>query len=147
MDAEASRSSRSPGSVTSLIVSCAVLALALAPAGLLAAWIVAGRLDSHSLVAASVAVGVCWLAGALALTASFFGNRLGFPVQGLLISMFARMGLPLGIGVALNRAGGPLAEIGILSMILGVYLVCLVVETILSLRLVPPLAKTASTAS
>ena len=45
------------------------------------------------------------------------------------------MGLPMGVGLALTRTGGPLAEAGLFGMILVFYLVGLVVETILSVRI------------
>jgi hypothetical protein len=121
----------------SLVASCALIAAVVIPAGILSAWIVARRLDAQVLLAASLAVGVCWLAASLALVSTHVGARLGFPVQGLLVGMLFRMGLPLGAGVALSQ-NAPLAELGIFGMILGVYLCALVVETVLSLRYVQP---------
>jgi hypothetical protein len=47
------------------------------------------------------------------------------------------MGLPLAAGMALNEAVPLLADAGVFWMILGLYLVALVAETLLSLRFVP----------
>ena len=57
--------------------------------------------------------------------------------------MLVRMGLPLVAGMALDRMGGPLAEARVFSMIVGVYLCGLGVETILSLRFIHPPSTTA----
>lgn len=138
VDPQANRQSNSHRSLQSLAASCALLAIAIVPAGLLAGRLVAGSFDSRALFAAGVAVGVCWLAGALAISATYFGNRSRLPVQGLLLGMLLRMALPLIAGIVLQQTGGPLAEAGVFSMIVGVYLWGLVVETILSLRMAPP---------
>jgi hypothetical protein len=50
--------------------------------------------------------------------------------------MFFRMGVPLIVGFALDRAKGPLADAGVFGMIVGYYLVGLLVETLLSVRLI-----------
>jgi hypothetical protein len=52
--------------------------------------------------------------------------------------MLFRMGVPLAVGIASVRGGGPLAEAGVFGMILVYYFVTLVAETGLSLKLVPP---------
>jgi hypothetical protein len=91
-----------------------------------------------ALQSAAVGGGVCWLAGALALTLTFVGNGLQAPVQGLLIAVLVRMGLPLAAIIALPKLGGWLAESSVTATIVGVYLVALVVETGLSLRMVQP---------
>ena len=138
VDAETGRNSKSQSSIQGLVVSCAVLLALLVPCGALVAWLVAGKFDPVTVVAGAVAVGICWLAGVLALVLSYLGQRLALPVQGVLGGMLFRMFLPMGVGLALHRQGGPLAQAGVFTMILGVYLVALVVETLLSLRLMPP---------
>ena len=137
VDQQVNNASPTRGSVLGLVAACAVLAAVLLPAGILIGWIVARRLDGLAFQAALIAVGVCWISGAFALAAAVVGGRLGMPLHGFLIGMFFRTGLPLAAGVALNRVA-PLAETGIFSMILGVYLCALVVETLLSLYLVQP---------
>jgi hypothetical protein len=125
-----------------LIGACALLAGILLPAGLGIGWLVARRFDAVVLLAALTAAGICWLAGALALLVTHVSTRAGAPVHGLLFAMLLRMGLPLAAGLALSQVS-PLAEAGIFSMILGVYLCALVAETLLSLRMVQPDARPA----
>lgn len=140
MDQQANKALPTRSSVKSLVGSCALLAAVLLPAGVAIGWAVARRMDGFVLQAALLAVGVCWLAGILALLATHFGTMLGTPIQGLLISMMFRMGLPMAAGMALHQVA-PLAEVGIFSMILGVYLCALLVETLLSLRMIQPAAQ------
>ena len=118
-----------------LIGACALLAGLLLPAGLTISWGVARRFDAFVLQAGLIAIGICWLSGALALLATHVSTRARAPVHGVLLAMLLRMGLPLIAGLALNLVA-PLAEVGIFSMILGVYLCALIAETLLSLRLV-----------
>jgi hypothetical protein len=137
VDQQANKALPTRSSVKGLIAACALLAAILLPAGLAIGWAVARRMDAFVLQAALLAVGVCWLAAVLALLATHIGTVLGAPIQGLLISMMFRMGLPMAAGMALSQVA-PLAEVGIFSMILGVYLCALLVETLLSLRMIQP---------
>ena len=121
----------------SLVASCAILALVIGPVALVAAAIVNRGFSYQSLVAGGIGAFVCWAAGALALTATFLGNLLHAPVQAMLAGMLFRMGLPLIALVALPQLDARLAAGGITTIILAVYLVALVVETILALRMVP----------
>ena len=56
-------------------------------------------------------------------------------VPGILLSMILRMGIPLAACVVLVAMGGPLVEAGALVMILLYYLLTLVAETWLLLRI------------
>lgn len=124
-----------------------MLALALVPAGIAVGWICSRQLDSRAMLAAATAVGICWLSGSLALAAICFGTWLRLPVQGVLGGMLVRMALPLAAGLVLSRVSGPLAESNVFSMIVGVYLCGLVVETLLSLQFIPPPASALKAAS
>jgi hypothetical protein len=139
VDQQVTNQSSARSSAVRLVAACAVLAAILLPIGILIGWVVAWRFDAEVVQAALIATGVCWFAGALALSATQVGSRLGMPLQGFMAGMLFRTGLPLGAGIALNRVA-PLAESGIFTMILGVYLCALVVETILSLYLIQPAA-------
>jgi hypothetical protein len=114
-----------------------MLGLAIAPTAA-AIGVCTSGVTQNALVSAAIGGGVCWLAGALALTATFVGNRLQASVHGLLIGMLVRMGLPLAALVGLSQSGAPLGANGVATTILGVYLVSLVVETLLSLRMIAP---------
>ena len=120
-----------------LLRSCALLAAALVPAGIAAGWICSPQFNSRAMLAAATAVGICWLSGSLALAVTCFGTQFRLPVQGVLGGMLVRMALPLVAGIVLSEVGGPLAEANVFSMIVGVYLCALVVETLLSLRMIP----------
>jgi hypothetical protein len=125
------------GSVITLLRFCAILLLVLLPFAGGVAWFGLSRSGQPGLVAAAIALGTCWLSGSLALAATLYGQRLGSALHGVLIGMFFRMGLPLAVGLILQRTSPPLSEAGVFVMILGLYLVALVVETFLSLQFVP----------
>jgi hypothetical protein len=134
-----SRSSTEAGRFTlaKLVGGCALLGIILAAAAILVAAAVHGGLQQQTFVAATIAGGVCWLGASLALVATYVGNVYRAPVQGMLVSMIGRVGLPLAALMALPQFGGPAAAPGVMTTILGVYLVALVVETILALQVVP----------
>ncbi|MCI0361196.1 MAG: hypothetical protein L0211_22170 [Planctomycetaceae bacterium] len=125
------------GSLKSLAASCAILAGVLAPlTAAIAVWAYS-RSALVGVAAAAIAGGVCWLSACLALVSVYLGQRLNNPVGGILAGMFFRMGLPLGAGLAIQQSHAPLAAAGSFLMILGLYFVALVVETILSIKFVP----------
>lgn len=121
-----------------LVGSCALLAVVIGVAAPLISALVHRGFSAEALSAAGIAGGICFLAAAVALVATHLGNRFQAPVQGLLVSMIFRMGLPLVALIALPNLGGPFAASGVSSTILGVYLVALAVETALALRMIPP---------
>jgi hypothetical protein len=111
--------------------------LALLPVAAGVAWLGYARSGLVGVAAATIAASVCWLSACLALVSVFVGQRLDAGIQGILAGMLFRMGLPLAVAMAFKYNSPPLAEAGIFWMILGLYLVALVVETLLSLRFVP----------
>ena len=134
-------SGRSESSLAGLLLGCAVLTVVLLVAGVGFGYYGAQRYGHEGVEAAAVAGGVCWLAGCLALVLTFVGSRRGWGVQSVLGSMGLRLGLPLVTGLLLQRLSPTLAEAGVFGMILGNYLIMLVAETLLSLKLVPPTSK------
>ena len=148
MDPHADQANEQRGSLRSLLASCAVLAAVLAPLAAAIAWFAFGRSGWIGVAAAAIAGVVCWLSASLALAAVYLGQKLNNPIAGIIGAMFFRMGLPLAVGLAINQWHAPLAQAGCFLMILGLYLVALVVETILSLQFVPPaMQKAASEAT
>ncbi len=91
---------------------------------------------ADGLLAAVVAGVVCWVAGTAALL--LVGVTRGTPaaIHASLLGMLFRMGLPLLVGIVLQRTGGPLARAGVFGMILCYYFWMLIVETLLSVRLI-----------
>ena len=135
MDRESPSSLPIPSAMR-LFASCAVLAIVVALVAIGVGAAVVGGLTATALWFAGVAGCVCWLAGSFALTATYLGNRWQSPIQGVLGGMFFRLGLPLAAVVGLPRWGGVFALPGLTTALLGVYLVTLLVETLLALRLV-----------
>jgi hypothetical protein len=93
------------------------------------------RSGASGIAAAAVAGSVCWLGSLLALV--LLGWLRGGPwfLHAWLLGMVFRFGLPLGAGIALTRGGGPLAEADVFGMMVVYYLVGLLCETLLSVRL------------
>ena len=87
-------------------------------------------------LAAVVAAVVCLGAGLVALIflASFRKPQQAFTGVGL--AMLFRMAIPMATGAVLTKLGGPLAQAGVFGMIVGFYLVGLLVETLLAVRMV-----------
>ena len=136
------------GSLLSLLAACAILAAVLAPLVGGLAWFAYGRSGQIGALAALTAGGVCFASASLALSTMFVCQRVGSPMAGILGSIAFRMGLPLAAGLAIDRLNQPLSEAGCFAMILGLYLVTLVVETMVSLNFVPqPRPKSVSDAA
>jgi len=125
----------SAGSSPRLAQSCLILTAALLAVFPAFAYFGYLRSGASGLTAAGVAGGVCWLAGlvSLMLIGTFRGQQAA--VNALLLAILVRTGLPLVVGLVLTEQGGELARAGVFGMILGYYLVALVVDTLLSVRL------------
>lgn len=87
-------------------------------------------------LAAVVAAAVCLVAGLVALTFLALFREPQQAFNGIGLAMLFRMAIPMVAGVVLTNLGGPLAEAGVFGMIVGFYLVGLLVETLLAVRLV-----------
>jgi hypothetical protein len=113
------------------------LSLAVVVAYPLYAFVGFRRFAWPGVAAASVAAAVCWLGATLALVvASHYQKRA--PLTGLLLGMLFRMGFPLVAGLTLQETVPALAEAGIFGFVLAFYFLTLVVETLLSVRMVGP---------
>jgi hypothetical protein len=139
VEPQTQRESNDRLSVLWVVASCAMLGMVLAPVAL-GISVVQGGWTRESLVRAALGGGICWIAAALALVSTYLGNRWHAPVPGLLLGMLFRMALPLAAIMALTNLDGPLALPGIATTILGVYLVALVLETLLAVRMISPLS-------
>jgi len=121
---------------TSVTIACVLLSLSLL---LVFPIIGAYAYNTHGtdgLIAAALAGAICWSGAMIALVlVGLFRKSPNQMVSATLAGMLFRMGLPLVTGLVITNAGGPLADAGIFGMILVFYLVGLVVETILSVRI------------
>ncbi len=86
--------------------------------------------------AAAVAAVVCLAAGFIAITFLALFRDPQQSVNGVGLAMLFRMAIPMAVGFFLTKLNGPLAEAGVFGMIVGFYLVGLLVETLLAVRLV-----------
>jgi len=121
-----------------LIIACAVLAAIIAGAAVVVSAVVCGGFTLNSLVCAAVSGGVCLIAACGALVATYLGSVWKAPVHTLLVGMLFRLALPLVAIILLNNVNGMLPARSISSTIVGVYLIALVVETLLAVRLLMP---------
>lgn len=92
-------------------------------------WVRYGVLGVKS---AGVACGVCWIAGTIAMSSVMLFRDPRQAVQGLFLGMLFRLGLPLGVGLALTQSRSDLLRAGFLGMMIGVYQIGLFVETLLA---------------
>jgi hypothetical protein len=91
--------------------------------------------------AAIVAAAVCWTSAGLALVVTAQPAKGPQAVVNMMLAMLVRMAGPLAIGAAMMLVGGPLAEAGLFGLMVVHYLVALLVETVVAVRLVAPQTK------
>jgi len=115
---------------------CLLLALILLIALPLFAYVGHSKHGADGVVAAVIAAAVCLIAGCLAITVTSLFQSIGQGMNGLLLSMLIRTGIPLAGWVTLSMQGGPVAEAGVFGMIVLNYLIMLVVETISAVKIV-----------
>lgn len=88
--------------------------------------------------AAGVAAAICWIGAIIALLLGGLMRGTENAVNGVLLGMLFRMGVPLGGGFALHELHEGLAKAGVFGMILAYYFVTLFAETLLAVKLVGP---------
>jgi len=88
--------------------------------------------------AAGVAAAICWIGAIIALLCGGLMRGTENAVNGVLLGMLFRMGIPLGGGFALHQLSEGLAKAGVFGMILAYYFVTLFAETLLAVKLVSP---------
>ncbi len=120
----------------SVTIACVLLTAAILVTLPAVAWFGHSQYGMNGLKAAGLAAAICWAGAMIALVlVAVFRTSQQQMVSATLLGMLFRTGLPLLTGMMLTRSGGPIAEAGLFGMILVFYLVGLLVETILSVRL------------
>ena len=119
-----------------MIRSCLALTAIVLVALLLVGGVVGSTRGMNGVLAALTAAAICWLGSTVALLLAGYTSRSNQAVQGHLLGMFFRLGLPLAAGMILQKARGSLADAGVFGLIVVFYLVTLVAETLLSLRFI-----------
>jgi predicted aconitase with swiveling domain len=114
----------------------AVLGAALAVVGLLTGAVAAQRYGSGAYEASAVAVAINWIAGSVALAAIVLSRNEPWRVHASLIAMGSRMALPLMALMFFSESPGRLTAHGVVGLILVQYFVGLILETLISLRVV-----------
>ena len=118
--------------------ACATLTLVVVAVFPAFAWYGYSTNRWNGVWAAGTAAAICWSGALAALVVGASFGRGTNAVNGVLLGMVFRMGVPLAAGISLHHRGGMLAEVGVFGMILGYYFVTLVVETVLAVRLTAP---------
>jgi hypothetical protein len=132
--ASVAHSTRGRWSSRAAQLTLAVVMLLAAGAPAYFVWTLRG---ANGVLAFLLAALVCWSGAALALAASGVLRQLDRVLAVTLVGMALRMGLPLVAVVVVTLQNGPLAEGGFVGYVLVFYVVTLVVETWLSLKLLP----------
>jgi len=96
------------------------------------------RYQLSGVMAAGLAIAVCYLSAAAALWIVSISRSHPQLLAPTLFSMALRTGIPLTFGLFVQQAGGPLVEAGIFGMILCYYLWLLLVETVLAAAIHQP---------
>jgi hypothetical protein len=113
-----------------------VLGAVLAVVGLAAGAIAARRFGSHAYAASAIAALINWGAGALALLTIAVGRNQSWRAYSVLLAMAVRMAPVLAAAMLFNRSAHSLAAAGVVGLIVVHYLVGLVAETLMSVRLI-----------
>lgn len=119
-----------------VLAGCVVLAFVVILGGLVAGWVSWSRHGADGVVAVVVAGLVCFLSSAAALIVTGLTCRGDSRLAGVFAAIALRTGVPLFAGVVISAMVPSLANAGVFGAIVGFYLLTLLFETILSVRLV-----------
>lgn len=120
----------------SFLLGSALLGFVLLLTAVAASLVVSKSHGASGVCAAFAAFAICWLSGSLALAITLITTDGPQAVSGMFLAMAVRTGLPLALGVTGSIVGGPLAEAGFFGLVLLHYLVGLLTETCLAVRIV-----------
>ncbi len=113
-----------------------VITVVLATAYTALAWYGNRGFTDLELKAAGIAVFLCWLGSVLGLIPPMFLRGPEQGIVGVLAGMFFRMFVPLGGAFAFHRLDEQMRDAHILYFMLGFFLLALIVDTILAVKLV-----------
>jgi hypothetical protein len=123
--------------VAGLAWCCILLGSVIAPVAVVIAAVFNRGFSSRSILVALIGCLICWTAASIALVTTFLGSRFNAPVQALFVGMLFRMGLPFAALIGFSAIDQTLTDNGLAITILGTYLVALLVETLLAVRIAP----------
>lgn len=113
-----------------------LLGIVLAAAAVAAGYVAARFYGPGAYAASAVAAAINWFAGSIALSIVGASSDPTWRVQGALLGMMVRMAVALGAIIFFMNTRLALTADGVVALIVVHYLVGLVVETALTLRLV-----------
>lgn len=116
--------------------SIGLLGACLAVVAMTAGGLLAGRYGAEAWQASVLAAGIVWGVGAASLVLIGSARTREMRINCVLLGMLARLSLPLIAVLYFEAVGGRLAAAGIITFITIHYLAGLIVETVLSIRLV-----------
>jgi len=119
----------------SLAGACIRLALIMAAAYPIVAFIAWQITTVPVWQTAALAAGVCYLSASLALVLFHFFRLAGNAVAGTLGATLVRVGIPMVVGIAAMSNGGKLRDEGFFGLIVVFYLIGLTADTVLSLAM------------
>lgn len=122
-----------------IAAACGVLALVMGIALPVFIWWGNSQHGTEGVVAAIVAVAVCWLCASAALVISGLFVGTPFALQSNLASIGLRTVLPIVIAIFLDRQVPVLSQAGVFGMMVPAYLLSLLTETLLALWLMGPI--------
>jgi hypothetical protein len=112
--------------------ACALLALSAAVALPIVGYSAFVSYGAAGVVAAAIAIGVCWISATLALILTGWTRNSPLALAGMLVANAVRFGVPLLAGVTLHYGHASLAEVGVFGWFVFAYLLFLFVQTTLS---------------
>lgn len=118
-----------------LLRNLALLTFVMLAALAIGGWLAYTRQGAAGLQATIVAAGVNWFAASVALLCLERFRRVGQALSGILLGMLVRLGLPLAVGIILDHKAGDLSRAGVFGWIVVFYLIALIAETSLSVRI------------
>jgi len=119
----------------SFFLGAGLLGAILLLTAILAGVVVSKSYGMVGLYACLCAFAVCWISSSLALALTLFTSGGIQAVSGMFLAMGVRTALPLGFGVLMNLVGGPLVEAGLFGLIVIHYLVGLLAETTIAVKI------------
>ena len=122
--------------IRSCVMAIAVLLLVVALVSSVVGYFGFQRHGSAGLMAACVAGFLCFAASSAALVVTAMSSGTVNALSGTLLGIILRTAVPFLVSILLMQASRPLADAGLLGMVLINYLVVLVVETVLAVRIV-----------
>ncbi len=116
--------------------SCVVLTVVVALVLPVVALALRARNGSDGVLAACIAAGICWVASITALVVAKITTDTQLRLAGVFASMALRTGIPLIAAILLTSTSPTLTRGGVFGATVVFYLLTLMLETVLSVRLV-----------